>query len=82
MLRLGTLRTHLSRPKPAVRAASNRGQFNESAQSNQQDLIGEMKTNGQQKLTRGQGLSVQVDCQPRKMGTGQYCEGCLERSPE
>ena len=39
-------------------AASNKGQFNESAQSNQQDLIGEMETNGQQMPARGPGLLV------------------------
>jgi hypothetical protein len=51
-------------------------QFNESAQSNQQDLIGEMKTNRQQKASRGSGLFVQADRHPRKAGIGQDREGC------
>lgn len=82
LLHLGTLRRHESRPRPAVCAASNRGQFKESSQSNQQDLIGEMKTNGQQETTRGPGLLVQAACQPQDVGLGQYGEGCLERRTE
>jgi len=62
---------------PAMRAASNRDRFNEMAQSNQQDAIGEMETNGQQKTARDPGGLVQADCQPRKVRIGQYREGCV-----
>ena len=65
-----------------MRVASNRCQCNESAQSNQQDLIGEMETNGQQMPTHDPGLFVQADCQPREAGMGQCCEGCLTRQTE
>ena len=64
VLCLGTLRAHQSRPKPVERAAAHADQFNESAPSNQQDLIGQMETNRQQETPRGRRLLLQPSFTP------------------
>ena len=60
-----------------MRAASSKGRFNESAQSNQQDLIGEMETNRQQKTARGLGMLLGADGHAGKLAIGQCYKGCL-----
>ena len=69
-------------PRPAMCAASSKGRFNESAQSNQQDLIGEMETNRQQKTARGLGMLLGADGHAGKLAIGQCCKGCLEGRDE
>jgi hypothetical protein len=73
-------RRKIERPESALRAASCKGQrkLDEKTPSNQQDLIGEMETDGQQKTSPGPGFLGQVDCRPRKIGSGQCYEGCPE----
>ena len=65
-----------------MRAASSKGRFNESAQSNQEDLIGEMETNRQQKTARGLGMLLGVDGQAGKLAFRQCYKGCLEGPDE
>lgn len=69
-------------PRRAMCAASSKGQFNENAQSNQQDLIGEMETNRQQKTARGLGMLLGADGHARKRAIGQCCNRCLESRDE
>ena len=69
----------LPRDEPAMRAAPSRGQFNKRAQSNQQDLIGQMETNRQQQPARGQGALLAADAGQRKPRIEQRGEECLER---
>ena len=71
-------RRSIERSGQAQRAASNRGQLNENAQSNQQDLIGEMEADGQQKTPRSPEFLVRADCRARKIGKVQCGEGCPE----
>jgi hypothetical protein len=56
-------RRGIERPEPALRAASCKGQRKliERTPSNQQDLIGEMETNGQQKISRDPEFLGQAD---------------------
>ena len=68
-----------SASRPAMRAASSKGQFNKSAQSNQQNLIGEMETNGHQETARGPESLQGADNHPGTLFIGQCCEGCLKR---
>lgn len=65
-----------------MRAASIMDQFNKSAQSNQQDLIGEMETNRQEKPARGEGVLLAANADQRKLVVGQLGGECLERRDE
>jgi len=67
---------------PATRAALGSGQFNKSAQSNQQDLIGEMETNRQEKPARGEGVLLAANADQRKLVIEQRYEECLEGQDE
>ena len=61
-----------------MRAASSKGRFNENAQSNQQELIGEMETDWQQKTARGLGMLLGADGHAGKLTIWQRDKGCLE----
>jgi len=58
--------TKENKPGFPLRAASNPSQFNKSAQSNQQDLIGEMETNRQEKPARGEEVLLGENAQRRR----------------
>jgi len=66
-------------PRRAMRAVSSLGRFNESAQSNQQDLIGEMETNRQQEPACGKESLVGGVADQRRQVIQQRCGECLER---
>jgi hypothetical protein len=53
--------------------------LNESGQSNQQDLIGEMKTNRQHKATGASEFAMQASGSQRTPVIEQRCEWCLKR---
>ena len=59
-------------PRPAMRAASNQGQFNKNAQSNQQDLIDEIEANRRQKPARGEGVLPGASANQRQVGSEQH----------
>jgi hypothetical protein len=74
--------TAIAEARPATCAASSLGQFNKSAQSNQQDLIGEMETNRQEKPARGEGVLLAANADQRKLFIEQRYEECLEGQGE
>jgi hypothetical protein len=65
-----------------MRAASNTGRLNVSEQSNQQDVIGEMETNRQQKMARRLGMLQGADGRASELAIGRGSEGCLEEPEE
>jgi hypothetical protein len=62
-----------------MRAASSWGQFNKSAQSNQQDLIGKMEPNRQQKPARGEEVLLGENARRRRNVVEQRRDPCLAK---
>jgi hypothetical protein len=60
-----------------MRAASNLGQFNTSAQSNQQDLIDEIEANRQQKRASGERLLPAASANLTWFGSDDHWDECL-----
>ena len=69
-------------PTLAMRAASRPHQANKSAQSDQQDLIGEMETNRRQEPARGKEVLRGEDVQRNKRSVQQRSDKCLARLSE
>lgn len=65
--------------RPVMRAAPSAGQFNKSAPSNQQDLIGEMQTNRQQEPACGKETLPGGVANQRRQVIEQRRGECLER---
>lgn len=66
-------------PTSTTRAASSLRQFNKSAQSNQQDLIGKMEPNRQEKPARGEEVLLGENAQRRRNVVKYRREVCLAR---
>jgi len=61
-----------------MRAVSHGGRFNESARSNQQDLIGQVEADRQQKVSRVRGMLPRADDHAAKVAIRQGERECRQ----